>query len=184
MVFRIVPPHSWRRAFSIPEMLVRFVLFSVVITIFATAFVDITRTTRLFVSYLAAQSNLRYTTEFITREVKEGYGYTVGSGMLGFYNKDGQVISYAVVTDADAGTSVLMRTAGGATLPMTDPALKVVYFNVFDASKDINQCPPPQACQPRLTFSIKIEPLKGASAFSALPFILQSSVTQRRIIPQ
>ncbi len=166
---------NFKKAFTLPEILVSLFIFSIAITLLIPIFINISRSYRAIAGFINAQNNLRFVLELMTREIKEGTDYQNPSdGVFSFINQDNEEIKYQL-TD-----KVIERSVNnGTAYPLTDNRLKVEDFKV------ILHCPSNSlTCQPRVTFIIKIEPASEIESekFSSFSFILQTSITQRKLI--
>ena len=163
------------RGFTIPEMLVAFTIFSVVMSVTSVIFINISRSYRIAAGFLNAQNTLRYSMELISREVKEGTNYSAPTSTeFDFIDKTGASISYFLQD------GFLMRREGGIgsqSFSITDNRLNVTRFTpvVVQGSATV---------QPHVTFLIAIVPKGDISHAGDLSFTLQTTVTQRRIIVQ
>ena len=164
-----------RAGFTIPEMLVAFTIFTVVMSVTSVIFINISRSYRIAAGYLNAQNTLRYTMELISREVKEGTNFSApGPTEFDFIDKAGSPIAY-FLQDGQ-----LMRRSGGAAAQaysITDNRLNVVRFTPIVS-------PLGTVKQPHVTFLISIVPKGDLSGAGDLSFTLQTTITQRRIITQ
>ncbi len=161
--------------FTIPEMLVAFTIFSVVIAATSVIFINISRSYRIAAGFLNAQNTLRYTMELISREVKEGTNFSSPSGAeFDFIDKKGVSVSYFLENGQ------LMRRAGGLgnqAYSLTDNRLVVTRFTPLVAPVD-------PLAQPRVTFLVSMVPKGGLAGQGDLAFTLQTTITQRKIITQ
>lgn len=166
-------PHA--RGFTIPEMLVAFTIFTVVVSVTSVIFINISRSYRIAAGFLNAQNTLRYAMELISREVKEGTNYSVpGATEFDFADKAGGPVAY-FLQDGQ-----LMRRAGGSSAQaysITDNRLNVTRFTPILSA-------PGTATQPHVTFLISIVPKGDIAGAGDLSFTLQTTITQRRIVAQ
>ncbi len=165
---------NFKKAFTLPEILVSLFIFSIAITLLIPIFINISRSYRAIAGFINAQNNLRFVLELMTREIKEGTNYQKPSyGVFSFINQDGEKIKYQLKN------YVIERSVNGMTYPLTDKRLEVKDFDVilFCQNNDLT-------CQPRVTFIIKIEPASEIESekFSSFSFALQTSITQRKLI--
>lgn len=171
---------NFKKAFTLPEILVSLFIFSIAITLLIPIFINISRSYRAIAGFINAQNNLRFVLELMTREIKEGTDYrSLNDEVFSFINQDGEEIKYQLENN------VINRSVNnGTAYPLTDNRLKVEDFKV------ILYCPDPDnedndfICQPRVTFIIKIEPASEIESekFSSSSFGLQTSITQRKLI--
>ncbi len=165
---------KFKKAFTLPEILVSISIFSVAITLLIPIFINISRSYRAIAGFINAQNNLRFVLESMTREIKEGSDYqNTGTGVFLFTDQDNKKIEYRLKD------GVIYRSVSNTTYPLTDNRLKVSDF------KAILHCPNNDlTCQPRVTFIIKIEPTSEIDneKFSSFSFALQTSITQRKLI--
>ena len=165
---------NFKKAFTLPEILVSLFIFSIAITLLIPIFINISRSYRAIAGFINAQNNLRFVLQSMTGEIKEGTDYQIQSkGSFSFINQDNQEVSYWL----DNG--VIQRSVNSTAYPLTDSRLRVSDFKV------ILHCPNnDSSCQPRVTFIIKIEPASKTESekFSPFSFTLQTSITQRKII--
>ena len=165
---------NFKKAFTLPEILVSLFIFSIAITLLIPIFINISRSYRAIAGFINAQNNLRFVLESMTREIKEGTDYQKPSeGVFSFINQDNEEVKYLL------NNNVIYRSVNGTTYSLTDNRLKVEDFKV------ILHCPSNSlTCQPRVTFIIKIEPASEIESekFSSFSFVLQTSITQRKLI--
>lgn len=165
---------KFKKAFTLPEVLISLFIFSIAITLLIPIFINISRSYRMIAGFINAQNNLRFSLELMTREIKEGTNYSNPSqGVFSFTNQDNEEVKYQLANN------VIQRSVNGTVYPLTDSRLKVSDFKV------ILYCPNNNStCQPRVTFIIKIEPASKTESekFSSFSFTLQTSISQRKLI--
>ena len=165
---------NFKKAFTLPEILVSLFIFSIAITLLIPIFINISRSYRAIAGFINAQNNLKFVLQLMTLEIKEGTDYQNPSyGVFSFINQDGEEIKYRLENN------VIKRSVNGRTYPLTDNRLKVKDFKVILPCSSISL-----TCQPRVTFIIKIEPASKIESekFSSFSFGLQTSITQRKLI--
>jgi len=165
---------NFKKAFTLPEILVSLFIFSIAITLLIPIFINISRSYRAIAGFINAQNNLRFVLESMTREIKEGTDYQKPSeGVFSFVNQDNKEVQYLL------NDNIIYRSEDDTIYPLTDNRLKVKDFKV------VLHCPDNDlTCQPRVTFIIKIEPASKTESekFSSFSFTLQTSITQRKLI--
>ena len=165
---------KFKKAFTLPEILVSLFIFSIAITLLIPIFINISRSYRAIAGFINAQNNLRFVLQSMTGEIKEGTDYQKPSeGVFSFINQDNEEVKYLL------NNNVIYRSVNSTTYSLTDNRLKVSNFKV------VLDCPNNDlTCQPRVTFIIKIEPASKIESekFSSFSFGLQTSITQRKLI--
>lgn len=165
---------NFKKAFTLPEILVSLFIFSIAITLLIPIFINISRSYRAIAGFINAQNNLKFVLQLMTLEIKEGTNYQkLSDSGFSFINQDGEEIKYQLKNN------VIEKSVNGTTHPLTDNRLKVKDFKV------ILYCPDNDlTCQPRVTFIMKIEPASEIESkkFSSFSFVLQTSITQRKLI--
>ena len=156
--------------FTLPEMLVAFTIFSMVISVTSAVFLNVSRSYRIASGFFNAQQTMRYAMELMTYEVKEGAQYEMPTqNQFRFTDENNKSILYFVNDE-----QLMRKEDAAAPIPFTDTRLRVTGFSVVIPASN-------PGVQPRVTFLITIAPKTDTGNMGDLAFTLQTTMTQRKI---
>ncbi|PIX29195.1 MAG: hypothetical protein COZ64_00800 [Candidatus Brennerbacteria bacterium CG_4_8_14_3_um_filter_43_14] len=156
--------------FTLPEMLVAFTIFSMVISVTSAVFLNVSRSYRIASGFFNAQQTMRYAMELMTYEVKEGAQYEMPTqNQFRFTDENNKSILYFVNDE-----QLMRKEDAAAPIPFTDTRLRVTGFSVVIPASN-------PGVQPRVTFLITIAPKTDTGNMGDLAFTLQTTITQRKI---
>ncbi|MCL5733964.1 MAG: prepilin-type N-terminal cleavage/methylation domain-containing protein [Patescibacteria group bacterium] len=175
------------RGFTIIELLVAMGVFLIVIAIAIGGFVQALRTERQTMALLNANSNMSLVIEQIDREIRTGYNFCYGGGLMpdctdnsfSFINANGEQVTYALGNGSNGSD---LHTIYRNNQPLTAPDVIINSLNFYYGTcTDPNSPNTGGYCaagsnRPNfVTFSVSISP-QGLQNFKTY---LQSSVSSR-----
>ncbi len=170
-----------KRGFTLVELIVSIGLFTIVITIVASAYLSLISLNRKARATNDLVSNLSYVVEAMSRSIRTGTNYQCGglggtncptSGNSTFSFTDDQDQS---VTFFKSGAVIDQSVAGASPYPLTDARITVTNLQFF-----VQGVGPGDQTQPRVLFTISgtITPDTNSAPIS---FTIESSATERVI---
>lgn len=165
-----------------PEMLVTFSLFLVVVSVTSGIFIASFRSQREILSFLNVQNNIRFTLETMSREMRTGTGFRIirdgsplteglGRGenddILSFQSQEGQALQYRL------SGGKLEKTIGGSFMPLTAENVSVESFKFFLTGAAAND-----GKQPHVTLYLRVRSSQGREP---VDIAVETTVTQREL---
>lgn len=190
-----------KSGFTLVELLVAIALFSIVVTIASSGFVNALRTQRQVASLISTQSNVTLVLEQMAREVRTGYlfchdlnstnpnndtlnsdycGCTVAaSGVwtcdaLDYYNAQAAHVNYSLQGGSLMKSDSSADNTTAQSITGGDVSVKYLHFILFGNLEGDHWTP-------RITISIGVAPSSTDSAVSGDILNLQTTVSAREI---
>ena len=179
------------KGFTLIEVLVSTMIFTIVMVISLGALLSMSESDRKAETLKAVINNLNFSLESMSRNIRTGVYYHCGNSgtltlpqncssgdtYLTFLAADstmGQVVyCKGTATACDAsGTTILRSINGGQLLPITAPEVNISTLKFF-----VTGAPAGDNIQPKVT--ILLRGVVQVSASKTSPFNLETSVTQR-----
>lgn len=157
--------------FTLIEMLVALGVFTVVMTIAMAAFVNIMDIQKKTETFRKVNDNLNFALEAMMREIREGKGYSSGSGVntFSFTNKYNKTVTYKLNIE-----KYIERKEDAKTLRMTSTDVKITKLNFSVRGETMTD-----QKQPIVIISVSGE--SGIREKSKSSFNLQTTVSQRQL---
>ena len=165
-----------RRGFTLLEVIISMGIFFVVVIIAIGAVLSINRAHIKASNLQAIQDNLRFTLEFITKEIRSGKSYAVISPtQISFTDSGGNFVSYCLLGEAIHRLTAIGACDASPPAPLTgdDIIVEQLKFLLIDTASEGGV----DAVQPRMTIAIKARTKNPRLATS---FNLETTVTQRQ----
>lgn len=173
------------RAFSLLELIVSIGLFTIVVTIAASAYLSLISLNRKAQATNDVSSNLAFVMESISRSIRTGSSYDCGGGggelncwasgstVFSFTNEDGQTVTYLRKSNGTVGVCVSGTCTDSSANSITDPRISISSLRFYVEGVGFGD-----GTQPRvliaLTGTITPDPRSAPVSFS-----IQTSATQR-----
>lgn len=160
-----------KKGFTLIEMMVAVTVFTVIMVVCLSAFLNISNIQRKAEVVRAVNDNLNFSIELMTREIRSGQDYIVGGGgsSLTFTSVDGYTIFYRLLNGrierSDNGVNFFALTAPEVVIT------KLLFFIDGEAAGDFQQ--------PRVTLVINGLAKNKEGIESKLN--LQTTISQRKL---
>ncbi|OGZ35837.1 MAG: hypothetical protein A3A94_01630 [Candidatus Portnoybacteria bacterium RIFCSPLOWO2_01_FULL_43_11] len=178
------------KGFTLLELMVAVAVFVFVVLIGTGAFLTVLNAQRKASSLRVAQDNIRFTMEYMTKEIRMGTLYTCGGteGVLGpqdcdfgsgknyltFRNDDGAVVVYKL---SGGSSGRLQKSVGGSTYYVSSSESDLTFKSLtFYVTGTGNGAADQE--QPKVTITAEVEADAGKTKST---FNLQTTVSQRSL---
>jgi prepilin-type N-terminal cleavage/methylation domain-containing protein len=175
-----------QRGFTLIEMMVSVALFSVVITIVATAYLNLLNLDRQTRGTNDVVNNLSFVVDSMSRSIRTGSGYVCtgpgnncpnGSSTFTFTNDSGCVITYSLTAQHQINEAIasgpVCTVASSATI--TDPRITIDALTFY-----VTGVPTSDRSQPQVVMvihgSLQVDPNHPSVSFG-----IETTATQRKI---
>lgn len=162
-------PQGVERGFSIVEVVVTTLIFSIIVIIVATNFVDLLSLQRRGLAAQTIQEEALFAIESISREVR--VSQIQGPDDLSC-NSANLTITHPIngPTVYSVSSGIISKTVGGSTFPITSSKVKFSRLNFCTSGSGIDNR------QPRVTIVASVQ---TASGLDGLRFDIQTTISSR-----
>lgn len=156
--------------FTLIEMIIAVAVFTVVMTITMSAFLNLSSIQKKAFSVRASNDNMNFALEMMSRSARTGSGYSSawGSSQFSFTDVSGNSVVYRL-----NGTQIEVSKSGGAFLPLTASEAEITELKFFVRGEGSNDGQP--------IVLIILNGRSGKKEKNRSYLNLQTMVTQRKI---